>query len=68
MDQYYRPDQVYHVVSHARVLHVVALPAEDHKFVAWCLEFPTMTVTADTEAEAVRRVTDTIDLTSDTDE
>lgn len=58
---YYRPGEVFHVVSCERVFHVVVLESGEGRHVAWCLEFPVITLTAATRDEAIRRISDRID-------
>jgi hypothetical protein len=67
IDGVFKPDQILHVVSHDRVLHVVALPAAD-QYVAWCLEFPSVTVTAASRQQAIRQITAAVAAASDLDD
>ena len=60
MHEFFKADQVYHVVSHDRVFHVVALRGPE-RFVGWCLEFPNLTASAENEAAVVEKLTDEID-------
>ncbi|MEM6332396.1 MAG: hypothetical protein AAF823_03550 [Planctomycetota bacterium] len=68
MHEYFSPDQVFHVVSHDRVLHVVALPDPSGRTIAWCLEFPDLSATADSRDAAIRALTESIDVTCDADD
>jgi hypothetical protein len=64
---YFTPEQVFHVVSHDRVLHVVALDEPGGEAIAWCLEFPSLSITAATRDAAVRELTESIHATCDLD-
>ena len=61
MHEYFTPDQVYHVVSHGRVFHVVVMPAGDAGYVAWCLEFPGFTRSGDDPEALIGQLTEHID-------
>ncbi|MEO0963703.1 MAG: hypothetical protein AAFY08_01170 [Planctomycetota bacterium] len=68
VQEYFTPDQVYHVVSHDRVLHVVALDDPSGQAIAWCLEFPSLSVTAATRDDAIRELTESVHATCDLDD
>jgi hypothetical protein len=60
---YHNPSDVFHVVSCERVFHVVVLENGDGQFIAWCLEFPTITLHADSIDQALSQISDRIDCT-----
>jgi len=68
VQEYFTPEQVFHVVSHDRVLHVVALMGPAGNTIAWCLEFPGLSVTAATRDAAIRELTESIHATCDLDD
>lgn len=56
------PEHVHHVVCCDRVFHIVADQADEDEHVAWCLEFPDLTMVGRSRESVLERITNRIEL------